>query len=63
MDAPKCEDNTALASLSSITALQQTNLMCLQLGLLTYYSGLLTIEIALTHAAVYKVSLYSAHES
>ena len=35
--------------------------MCLQLGLLTYYSGLLTIEVALTHAAVYKVSLYFAH--
>ena len=30
--------------------------MCLQLGLLTYYTGLLTIEIALTHAVVYKVS-------
>lgn len=34
----------------------QLNLLLLQLGLITYYSGLLTIEIALTHAAVYKVS-------
>lgn len=46
---------------SSATAWQPKNLVCLQLGLLTYYSGLLTIELALTHAAVYKVSPYSAH--
>ena len=36
----------------------------LQLGLMTYYSGLFTIEVALTHAAVYKVkagSTFNAH--
>ena len=48
---------------SSAIAPQHKGLVCLQLGILTYYSGLLTIEVALTHAAVYKVSLYFAHAS
>ena len=73
MDASTCEDKTALVGteLCNCTATKVRALFlhcnkiirCLQLGLLTYYSGLLTIEIALTHEAVYKVSLYFAHVS
>ncbi|KAL3137212.1 hypothetical protein ABBQ32_006764 [Trebouxia sp. C0010 RCD-2024] len=40
----------------SFCKFNSTGMLFLQLGLIAYYSGLLTIEIALTHAAVYKVS-------
>ena len=56
MDASKCEVIIVLL-IELCTYTLCNKLICVQLGLLTYYSGLLTIEIALTHAAVYKVSI------
>lgn len=58
MDTQKCRQRHNTTVLQ--TRVWGTNVFwLLQLGLLTYISALTTIELALTHAAVYKVSLFS----